>query len=185
MHKNVISVIDGAAGSCGKAKLLGEIATETVNLGAAVTNCMPNAGHTFVDENGNKTVFRNIPVSLVNPNTEVFIGPGSAIDMEVFKNEDENAEGYLNDRKIYVHEMVPLIEERHKEWEREHIKSGSTFKGCAAVQMEKIARDPKLQFFKTFKNAVVCSNDEWLDRLHAHLDNPYEYTILEGAQSFI
>ena len=183
MLRNVISVIDGAAGSCGKAKVVGEIATDkSINLGAAVTNCMPNAGHTFVDENGNKTVFRNIPVSLVNPNTEVFIGPGSAIDMEVFKNEYENAEGYLNDRKIYVHEMVPLIEERHKEWEREHIKSGSTFKGCAAVQMEKIARDPQLQFFKDFKNAVVCSNDEWLDRLHAHLDNPNEYTILEGAQ---
>ena len=183
MLRNVISVIDGAAGSCGKAKVVGEIATDkSINLGAAVTNCMPNAGHTFVDENGNKTVFRNIPVSLVNPNTEVFIGPGSAIDMEVFKNEYENAEGYLNDRKIYVHEMVPLIEERHKEWEREHIKSGSTFKGCAAVQMEKIARDPQLQFFKDFKNAVVCSNDVWLDRLHAHLDNPNEYTILEGAQ---
>ncbi len=183
MLRNVISVIDGAAGSCGKAKVVGEIATDkSINLGAAVTNCMPNAGHTFVDEDGNKTVFRNIPVSSVNPNTELFIGPGSAIDIEVFKNEYENAEGYLNGRKIYVHEMVPLIEERHKEWEREHIKSGSTFKGCAAVQMEKIARDPKLQFFKTFKNAVVCSNDEWLDRLHAHLDNPYEYTILEGAQ---
>ena len=182
MIKNVISVIDGAAGSCGKAKVVGEIATSGINLGAAVTNCMPNAVHAFVDENGNKTVFSNIPVSSVNPNTELFIGPGSAIDMEVFKNEYENAEGYLNDRKIYVHEMVPIIEERHKEWERENIRSGSTFKGCAAVQMEKIARDPKLQFFKTFKNAVVCSNDEWLDRLHTHLDNPYEYTILEGAQ---
>ena len=53
MIKNVISVIDGEAGSCGKAKVVGEIATDrTINLGAAVTNCMPNAGHTFVDEKG-------------------------------------------------------------------------------------------------------------------------------------
>ena len=51
MIKNVISVIDGEAGSCGKAKVVGEIATDnTINLGAAITNCMPNAGHTFVDE---------------------------------------------------------------------------------------------------------------------------------------
>lgn len=51
MIKNVISVIDGAAGSCGKAKVIGEIATDKqVSLGAAVTNCMPNAGHTFVDK---------------------------------------------------------------------------------------------------------------------------------------
>ena len=152
MVKNVISVIDGEAGSCGKAKVVGEIATDkSINLGASVTNCMPNAGHTFVDENGNATVFRNIPVSSVNPNTELFIGPGSAIDMEVFKNEYEQASKYLGDRKIYVHEMVPLIDERHKQYEREHIKSGSTFKGCGAVSSEKILRDNRLEFFKTFK----------------------------------
>lgn len=183
MIKNVISVIDGAAGSCGKAKVIGEIATDqSIKLGASITNCMPNAGHTFVDETGRATVFRNIPVSSVNPDTELFIGPGSAIDMEVFKQEYKQVSKYLKDRKIYIHEMVPLIDERHKQYEREHIKSGSTFKGCGAVSMEKIIRDKKLEFFKTFKNAVVCSNYEWLDRLYSHLDNPYEYVILEGSQ---
>lgn len=183
MVKNVISVIDGEAGSCGKAKVIGEIATDkSINLGASVTNCMPNAGHTFVDENGNATVFRNIPVSSVNPNTELFIGPGSAIDMEVFKNEYEQVSKYLGDRKIYVHEMVPLIEERHKQYEKEHIKSGSTFKGCNAVTCEKIIKDKKIEFFKTFKNAIVCSNDEWHERLYEHLENPLEYVILEGSQ---
>lgn len=183
MIKNVISVIDGEAGSCGKAKVIGEIATDTsINLGAAVTNCMPNAGHTFVDENGNSTIFRNIPVSAVNPNTELFIGPGSAIDMEVFLDEYERVKQFLNGRKIYVHEMVPLIDERHKQYEREHIKSGSTFKGCGAVTQEKVIRDKKLEFFRTFKNAIVCSNSEWLERLYEHLDNPFEYVLLEGSQ---
>ena len=183
MIKNVIAVIDGETGSCGKAKVIGEIATENrINLGAAVTNCMPNAGHTFVDANGNKTIFRNIPVSCVNPKTELFIGPGSAIDMEVFKEEYENVKKYLNGRKIYVHEMVPLIEGRHKDYEREHIKSGSTFKGCGAVTQEKVMRDKRLEFFKTYKNAIVCSNDEWLERLYKHLDNKNEYVMLEGAQ---
>ena len=183
MIKNVISIIDGEAGSCGKAKVVGEIATDkSIKLGASVTNCMPNAGHTFVDEKGNVTIFRNIPVSSVNPDTELFIGPGSAIDMEVFKEEYEQARKYLGDRKIYVHELVPLIEERHKYYEREHIKSGSTFKGCGAVTQEKVIRDKKLKFFKTFKNAVVCSNSEWIERLYCHLDNPFQYVILEGAQ---
>ena len=64
MIKNVIAVIDGEAGSCGKAKVMGEIATlESINLGASVTNCMPNAGHTFTNEQGDTTIFRNIPVS--------------------------------------------------------------------------------------------------------------------------
>ncbi len=183
MIKNVISVIDGEAGSCGKAKVFGEIATlESINLGASVTNCMPNAGHTFVDEKGQATIFRNIPVSVVNPNTELFIGPGSAIDMEVFKEEYEQAKKYLGDRKIYVHELVPLIEERHKRRELETIKSGSTFKGCWAVNSEKTGRDPEVKFFKSYENAVVCSNEEWLERLYNHLDNPNEYVMLEGSQ---
>lgn len=183
MIKNVISVIDGAAGSCGKAKVIGEIATDKqVSLGAAVTNCMPNAGHTFVDEKGKATVFRNIPVSAVNPNTELFIAPGSAIDMRVFRAEYEQVKKYLKDRKIYVHEMVPLIEERHIEMEKERIKSGSTFKGCGTASAEKLMRDPKLEFFQTFQNAVVCSNEEWLDRLYEHLDHPNECVMLEGSQ---
>ena len=183
MNKNVIAVIDGAAGSCGKAKVVGEIATDkNIKLGAAVTNCMPNAGHTFVDENGNATVFRNIPVSIVNPETELFIGPGSAIDMTVFQAEYEQAQKYLKDRKIYVHEMVPLIESRHKQYEKEHIKTGSTFKGGNTVTCEKIMKEKNLEFFQTYKNAVVCSNNEWHERLYQHLENPNEYVILEGAQ---
>lgn len=123
MIRNVISVIDGAAGSCGKAKVFGEIATDdSIILGASVTNCMPNAGHTFVSESGKKTIFRNIPVSIVNPNTELFIGPGSAIDMDEFIKEYRIAQKYLGDRKIYVHERVPLIDIRHKEFESREIK---------------------------------------------------------------
>ncbi len=183
MIRNVISVLDGAAGSCGKAKVVGELATDsTINVGAAITNCMPNAGHTFVSHNGKSLVFRNIPVSIVNPKTEIFIGPGSAIDMDVFEKEYKMAESYLGERKIYVHEMVPLITDRHKEYERLHIKSGSTFKGCGAVSKEKIMRDPNLEFFKTYKMAVKCSNDEWLDRVHSHLDKSGEFVVLEGAQ---
>lgn len=183
MIKNVISVIDGETGSCGKAKVIGEIATDkSIKLGAAVTNCMPNAGHTFVDKKSIATIFRNIPVSAVNLDTELFIGPGSAIDMEIFAKEYEVVNKYLNNRKIYVHEMVPLIEKRHKQYEMENIRSGSTFKGCGAVTSEKVIRDKNLKFFKTFKNAIVCSNYEWLERLYSHLDNPTEYVMLEGSQ---
>lgn len=183
MRPNVVAVIDGMVGSCGKAKVIGEIATDkSVPLGLSITNCMPNAGHTFVDEKGRKTVFTNIPVSAVNKNAELFIGPGSAINMAKFKDELKRTKKYVGDRKIYVHEMVPLIEQRHIDYEKEHITSGSTFEGCAAVQMEKIARDPKLKFFKTFKNAVVCSNEEWLDRVYNHLEDPNKYVLLEGAQ---
>ena len=190
MVKNVISVIDGAAGSCGKAKVIGELVTlENITAGAAIANCMPNAGHTYVDENGNKTVFRNLPVSIINPKTELFIGPGSAIDMDVFLDEINRVKDLLNGRKVYIHELVPIIEGRHKEYEREHIKTGSTFKGCGAVMQEKVMRDPNLKKFRDLKDlngledyVVCCSDDEWMDRLYEHLDNANEHVILEVPQ---
>lgn len=183
MNKNVISVIDGAAGSCGKAKVVGEIATDKrINLGAAITNCMPNAGHTFVDENGNATVFRNIPVSIINPNTELFIGPGSAIDMDVFNNEYEKAKKFLNNRKIYIHERVPIITELHKEYERNNIKSGSTFKGGGAALAAKVLRDKNQQFFEKHEGVVVLNSNDWIEKIHSHVNNPNEYVMLEGSQ---
>lgn len=183
MHKNVISVLDGMTGSCGKAKVIGEIATDNrINLGAAITNNMPNAGHTFVDEKGKRVVFRNIPVSCVNPDTELFIGPGSAIDLDIFMEEYERVKPYIGDRKIYVHERVPIIEARHIEREKREVKTGSTFKGCGPVLQDKIIRDAKLKFFKSFKNAICTSNAEWLERLYEHLDNESEYVMVETSQ---
>lgn len=154
IKRNVISVVYGAAGSCGKGKVIGEIAND-VKVVAAITNNMPNAGHSYVDKNGNKTVFRNIPVSCVNPQVELFIGPGSAIDIDVFIDEYERVKHLLEDRKIYVHEMVPLINEEHKQRERDIIKSGSTFSGCAAATQDKIMRVKNLEFLKDLKMLLV------------------------------
>ncbi len=183
MNRNVVSVIDGAIGSCGKGKVIGEIATDkSINLGVAVTNCMPNAGHTFVNENEEKFVFTNIPVSVINPKTKLFIGPGSEINMETFAQEYDRHEHLIGDRKIYVHELTPLVVERHAQYEREHIKTGSTNKGCGAALAEKVLRDERLEFFKGYKNALVVSEQEYLDRLYEHLDKPNEYVILEGTQ---
>lgn len=183
MGANVICVIDGAAGSCGKAKVIGELVTnESINVLAAVTNCMPNAGHTYVSESGEKYIFRNIPVSIVNPNVELFIGPGSVIEMETFIKEYDKMEHLLGNRKIYVHERIPLITEEHREREREKIKSGSTRKGCGAALQDKILRDPDLEYFKGYKNAVVLDTYDWVYKLHEYVGCKDGYVLLEGAQ---
>ena len=184
MVKNLITVLDGQTGSCGKGKVLGEIANK-YKICAAITTCSPNAGHSYVDKTEKKYVFRNIPVSVVNQNADIFISAGSSIDMDVFKKEYDSIEKLLGDRKIYVHELVPLIEDRHKEFEKIHIKSGSTYEGCGAVQAEKILRNQNLQFFKGYKNAIAISNQEYLDRVHEHLSNLNAYVILEGSQGAV
>lgn len=182
IKKNVIAVLDGAAGSCGKAKVISQLVLkEKEKILASVTNCSPNAGHTVVLDNGKKFIFRNIPSASVNKDVALFIAPGSAIDMNIFIKEYESVKDIIGDRKIYVHELVPLIEEKHKKRERRKIKSGSTNHGCGAVLQDKIIRDPNLKFFKGYKNAIVLKNDDWLDLLYSYLEKD-GYILLEGSQ---
>lgn len=177
MRRNVYAIIDGQAGSCGKGKVIGQFAIKE-NVDVAITNCMPNAGHTF-QLNGRKRVFRNIPVSSVNPNTKLFIGPGSAIDMDILEEEYENNKDILEGREIIVHPMVPLIEKRHIEYEKQHLKSGSTFKGCGACMSEKVMRNPNLRFFKEYKN--IKTDSDYYNKMREYLLTAKKI-LLEGAQ---
>lgn len=177
MKKNVYAIIDGQAGSCGKGKVIGQFAiNEKVDV--AVSNCMPNAGHTF-ESDGVRRLFRNIPVSAVNPKTQLFIGPGSIIDMNVLEQEYEENKDILDGREIIVHPLVPLIEQRHIEKEKQLIKSGSTFKGCAACRSEKIMRDSNLKFFKEYKNIKADTN--YHRKFHDAI-NQAEKVLVEGSQ---
>lgn len=177
MKKNVYAIIDGQAGSCGKGKVIGQFAIHE-NVEVAVSNCMPNAGHTF-EQDGKRRLFRNIPVSAVNSNTKLFIGPGSIIDMNVLEKEYEENKDILEGREIIVHPLVPLIEPRHIEEEKRRIKSGSTYKGCAACRSEKIMRDPNLKFFKEYKNIKADSN--YHRKFHDAM-NQAEKVLVEGSQ---
>ena len=176
--ERVIVVIDGQAGSCGKGKIAGYLALKE-KVDAAVTNAMPNSGHVFEDEKGNKKIFRNIPVSSVNKETLLFMGAGSAIDMAVLKKEYEENADILKGREIIVHPRVPLIEERHKKLEKEKIRSGSTFKGGGACLAEKVMRDERLKYFDKFGN--IKSDEEYIKKINKVLENGGTL-LIEGSQ---
>ncbi len=177
MKKNVYVIIDGQAGSCGKGKVIGQFALQK-KVDAAVTNNMPNAGHTFMD-NGKKRIFRNIPVSAVNPNTALFIGPGSIIDMDVLVEEYEANQDILDGREIVVHPLVPLVQQKHIEQEKRQIKTGSTFKGCCPCQTEKMMRSPDAKFFKEYKS--IKADPDYYKKLYHYLHTAKKI-LLEGAQ---
>ena len=166
-------LIDGQAGSCGKGKFAGYLAM-TEKYEAAISNAMPNSGHIC---EGYK--FRNIPISTVNKNMKLFIGAGSAIDMEVLVKEYESLKDLIGNREILVHPRVPLIENRHKEIEKKLIKSGSTFTGGGACLAEKIMRSPDLKFFQGYKNIKVCEN--FVEEVNEILDKGGNI-LIEGSQ---
>lgn len=154
-------LLDLQAGSCGKGKMAGYIAKRD-NYKAGISNAMPNSGHIYVDDEIGKREFRNIPISIVNENTELFMGAGTAIDMDILIDEYNRNKDLLKGRKIYVHPRTILIEQRHKDYEKEILKSGSTFKGGGAALAEKVMRNPKLRFFEGYEDIIVLSEiDYW------------------------
>jgi adenylosuccinate synthase len=177
MKGKVTVVIDGMAGSCGKGKIVGYVALQN-NVTAAVSNAMPNSGHYF-EKDGKRRFFRTIPISAVNPNTRLFIGSGTAINMDVLEEEYEKNKDILEGREIIVHPRVPIIEERHKQLERDMVRTGSTYQGGGACLAEKVMRNPQLKFFKGYKNIKVSNN--YIDEINKILDDGGE-VLLEGSQ---
>ncbi len=140
-NRNVTLVIDGQAGSCGKGKVCGYLARKD-NFSLATNNWSSNAGHTYVDDSGEKIVVSHLPIAMVNPKCELVLNAGCAITPEILFAEIKKYKDLIGMRKIYIHPRVMIILEKHREEERRLIRSGSTFKGCGAAQAEKIMRNP-------------------------------------------
>lgn len=139
----VTVVLDSQAGSCGKGKFIGYLARED-NADVAINNFMSNAGHTFVDENGEKVMTQQLPTSLVNFNTSLVIGPGAAITPSILFNEMIKYDKAIGIRKVIINPRAVVIKQKHRDTEAEILRSGSTFKGCGTSQADKIMRQAEL-----------------------------------------
>ncbi len=148
-YPNVIVVMDGQAGSSGKGKICGYIAKED-NISISINNWSSNSGHTYVFENGDRVVTQHIPLSLVNYSTKLLIGPGALITPEILVKEIQTYNNLIGKRNIYIHPRAMIIKQRHIDYEKNKIKSGSTFKGCGAALAEKTLRDPKVELMKEY-----------------------------------
>lgn len=147
----VTVVLDSQAGSCGKGKFIGYMALRD-NPAVAINNFMSNAGHTFVTNDGEAMMTQHLPTSMVNPETILCIGPGSAITPQILIDELLKYSHIIGDRRVYIHPRAMVISSQHAEKEKELIRSGSTFKGCGVAQAEKIMRVPNTQLFGEWYN---------------------------------
>ena len=146
MAGKVTVVLDSQAGSCGKGKFIGYLAKHD-NVDIAIDNFMSNAGHTYVDDEYGKVMTQHLPTSMVNPSTQLYIGPGAAITPSILFNEIIKYADIIGDRKIHIHPRAMVIMPEHAEREKELIRSGSTFKGCGVAQADKIMRVPGIKLF--------------------------------------
>lgn len=180
MKRNVYTIFDGQLGDAGKGKAISEFALEK-NPAMAMVNHGPNADHTCVI-NGVKRVFRSVPVSCVNKNTDLFLGSSVSIDMALLEKEYHENVDLLDGREIIAHPNIKLIEQRHKDYENEGLKkSGTTSSGSGACESERVMRQADLKPFKGYKDIRVVGIDEWLNRLKDYNDSN-RAILLEGSQ---
>lgn len=178
----VTVVVGGQFGSEGKGKVAHWLARER-EAACAVRVGGSNSGHTVVEADGTRHVFRHLPTAAVLPDIRCFLGAGSYIDPEVFLKEVESVD--LSHNRILVDPEASVITEEHKRRERNsglRREIGSTLSGTGAAVQDRISRDES--FVRAGDHPAlapfVSSVAESLrDSLEAG-----ERVILEGTQGY-
>lgn len=144
--------LDGQFGSTGKG-LLNSFIAKGVNDAprsgdqpfVAISNAAPNAGHTYVDDDGVKRTVFHLPVSgVLVPDSLIFLCAGSIIDPKVLAQEVEDFG--VDPTRVFIHPRACILLPEHKEREAQRTsgatKIASTQKGVGAALADKVARVP-------------------------------------------
>ncbi len=137
-------IVDLQYGSTGKGLIAGYLA-EKHGYDCVVNANMPNAGHTYIDDKGQKMVHKVLPNGIVSPSCDtVLIGPGSvfSIDQLILEVEQARKFGYLRKANIFIHQSAVPLQEQHKDAEAPFVSIGSTKQGSGAALIHKMMRDP-------------------------------------------
>ena len=149
-------VVGGQFGSEGKGKVAHWLA-KTQKASIVVRVGGPNSGHTVIDDDNNRRVFRHLPTACLLPDPTLVIGPGSYIDVPVLLKEIEEVR--LEASRLIISPRAVVISKAHKQAEREwglQSRIGSTGSGTGAAVIERARRpgrgilasdDPRLQAF--------------------------------------
>lgn len=141
---HAVALIGAQFGSEGKGLVAAAMANDFdchVRTGGA------NAGHTFYHDE-QKFVARSIPVGWINPDANIYIGPGAVIDLNVLRDELAAIEdaGYKIADRIMVDARAVIISHSQHLAEggvkgKAHAEIGSTGEGVGLARMAKINRD--------------------------------------------
>jgi adenylosuccinate synthase len=126
-------------GSTGKGLLAGYL-SKRLEPEAVVSAWAPNAGHTFIDSHGSKTVRTMLPIGTVSNPRYVFLGPGSVVNVPALAIEVEEARERGWDGTLVVHETASIVSEADRQAEKAFNVIGSTQKGSCEAVIRKMRR---------------------------------------------
>jgi len=106
-------ILDGQWGSTGKGKLCGLLGRE--DPAVVMSSFGPNAGHTWIDDDGTSIVLKSLPSSACTArNAYVLVSPDSVINLETFMREVD----IIGKDRVLVHPRCAIVTD-------EDIKSAS------------------------------------------------------------
>ena len=160
-------LIDGQWGSTGKGKLAGYLYERYKNITAAISDNMPNAGHTFTRD-GKNFIFKALPTSVLFDSVASLIGPQAVIGEEQFQYEMEMVKNELGHYpKVMIHPMACVVTSSDKESESCIVnKMASTGQGSCAATVKKMWRagEAKLVKYSKILDPFVGDTHEFLQQ---------------------
>jgi adenylosuccinate synthase len=182
MTKKVDVMFGMQFGSEGKGLIAGHLGmnggyTHVVNVN------MPNAGHTYVTDDGEEYMFKVLPNGSINPDVKIMLGPDSVFSAERLLTEMQMLSKMSWDRLI-IHENACILRPEHKIAEAESglwNRIGSTAQGSSAAMVHKISRadEAVIKFDPDVFHSNVVSHEQWLEEI-----SNAKSILLEGCQGY-
>lgn len=137
-------IIDLQFGSTGKGLIAGYLA-ERDKPDCVVNANMPNAGHTYINDDGRTWIHKVLPNGIVSPNLKrVLIGPQSVFSLEQLRKEYKDSQDLMQKAQLIIHENAMVLTDDHRKTEQSSLSGiSSTMQGSAAASIEKMMRNPK------------------------------------------
>lgn len=139
----VKAIVDLQFGSTGKGLIAGHI-SRTEHFDTVVSANMPNAGHTYVDDEGNKTINKVLPSGVLSPKLRyIMIGPGAIFQPNRLVAEINELRQRGVTAEVCIHEHAGIVLPEHKQAEEEKLSViSSTMQGSMEAIMHKLRRNP-------------------------------------------
>ena len=175
-------VVGGQFGSEGKGKVAHALAgwrraTTAVRVGGA------NSGHTVVDPDGTRHVFRQLPTAVLHPGVHAVIPAGSYIDLAVLRDEIDRYHRTPTSLSIDPHAVIIPQADRAREQAADLQASiGSTLSGTGAAVVARIARDGSARLARE-ETSLAPFLRRTRTFLRSRLDAG-ERIIVEGTQGY-
>jgi adenylosuccinate synthase len=150
----VTVVVGGQYGSEGKGKVAFEL-TRRERADFAIRVGGPNSGHTVVDDEARRHVFRQVPAGVLVRGVTSVIPAGAYIDIEVLRQEIERYQ--LKPANLVIDPNAVIISQTEKNAEsksRLDARIGSTLSGTGSAVIKRIERT-SADFFANSEPSIV------------------------------